>query len=385
MMEISNINFSEKTIEKVEVSGDNIKEILCKFLDNTFRLTIVKNENKEVVTNEVVMEDVVMVEVVKEEIVVEDEGEVEVEPASKKIMIEEVKHIIYENIPKKNTRDTYFRTIKQVYNNFQADDVYELLKIETEIVKFIEEKYEKHSTIKNKLCGMYKVYNLLNIESLLLKNKIDQYMVSLSIQEDKEKENSTDKKILEEAEQIVTYFKNEMDMMEDEIKNDAEILSTWNKTAQLYAVLRIYLTYDMLRPSEIIDIKITDTAEGNDKVNYINVVTKKIVINNHKNDRKGTKTIDITDNELNDILCRGEDKYLITNYSGEIYTSSSSFSKMLKIRFNDYNPYDLRKVISSLAIHEGDTEKINMLEHNQGHSLNTILKNYNTYNKVEDK
>jgi len=382
-MEISNINFSEKTIEKVEVSGDNIKEILCEFLDNTFRLTIVKNENKEVVTNEVVMEDVVMVEVVKEEIVVEDEGEVEVEPASKKIMIEEVKHIIYENIPKKNTRDTYFRTIKQVYNNFQADDVYELLKIETEIVKFIEEKYEKHSTIKNKLCGMYKVYNLLNIESLLLKDKIDQYMVSLSIQEDKEKENSTDKKILEEAEQIVTYFKNEMDMMEDEIKNDAEILSTWNKTAQLYAVLRIYLTYDMLRPSEIIDIKITDTDEGNDKVNYINVVTKKIVINNHKNDRKGTKTIDITDNELNDILCRGEDKYLITNYSGEIYTSSSSFSKMLKIRFNDYNPYDLRKVISSLAIHEGDTEKINMLEHNQGHSLNTILKNYNTYNKVD--
>ena len=383
MMEISNINFSEKTIEKVEVSGDNIKEILCEFLDNTFRLTIVKNENKEVVTNEVVMEDVVMVEVVKEEIVVEDEGEVEVEPASKKIMIEEVKHIIYENIPKKNTRDTYFRTIKQVYNNFQADDVYELLKIETEIVKFIEEKYEKHSTIKNKLCGMYKVYNLLNIESLLLKDKIDQYMVSLSIQEDKEKENSTDKKILEEAEQIVTYFKNEMDMMEDEIKNDAEILSTWNKTAQLYAVLRIYLTYDMLRPSEIIDIKITDTDEGNDKVNYINVVTKKIVINNHKNDRNGTKTIDITDNELNDILCRGEDKYLITNYSGEIYTSSSSFSKMLKIRFNDYNPYDLRKVISSLAIHEGDTEKINMLEHNQGHSLNTILKNYNTYNKVD--
>jgi len=383
MMEISNINFSEKTIEKVQVSGDNIKEILCEFLDNTFRLTIVKNENKEVVTNEVVMEDVVMVEVVKEEIVVEDEGEVEVEPASKKIMIEEVKHIIYENIPKKNTRDTYFRTIKQVYNNFQADDVYELLKIETEIVKFIEEKYEKHSTIKNKLCGMYKVYNLLNIESLLLKDKIDQYMVSLSIQEDKEKENSTDKKILEEAEQIVTYFKNEMDMMEDEIKNDAEILSTWNKTAQLYAVLRIYLTYDMLRPSEIIDIKITDTDEGNDKVNYINVVTKKIVINNHKNDRKGTKTIDITDNELNDILCRGEDKYLITNYSGEIYTSSSSFSKMLKIRFNDYNPYDLRKVISSLAIHEGDTEKINMLEHNQGHSLNTILKNYNTYNKVD--
>jgi len=36
-----------------------------------------------------------------------------------------------------------------------------------------------------------------------------------------------------------------------------------------------------------------------------------------------------------------------------------------------------------LAIHEGDPEKIQTLERNQGHCLNTILKNYNTYNKVE--
>ena len=69
----------------------------------------------------------------------------------------------------------------------------------------------------------------------------------------------------------------------------------------------------------------TNWDEGNEKVNYINVVTKKIVINNHKYDRKGTKIINIIDNELNDILCRGKDKYLITNHSGKIYTSSSSF------------------------------------------------------------
>ena len=61
----------------------------------------------------------------------------------------------------------------------------------------------------------------------------------------------------------------------------------------------------MLRPSEIIDMKITDTDEGNDKINYINVVSKKIVINNHKNDRNGQKVIDITDNNLNCILWKG--------------------------------------------------------------------------------
>ena len=130
-------------------------------------------------------------------------------------------------------------------------------------------------------------------------------------------------------------------------------------------------------------MQITDTDEGNDKVNYINVMTKKIVIINHKNDKKGSKVIDITDDKLNDILSKGLNQYLVTTQNGELYASSSSFSKMSKSRFNDYNPYDLRKCISSLAISEGDPEKIKMLEYNQGHTLNTILKNYNTYNKVD--
>jgi len=151
----------------------------------------------------------------------------------------------------------------------------------------------------------------------------------------------------------------------------------------------IYLTYGVLRPSEIIDMKITGTDEGNDKVNYINVATKKIVINNHKNDKKGKEIIDITDDKLNEELFGGFqfheclNNHLVTNQNSELYSSSSSFSKMFKSKFNDYNPYDLRKCISSLAIHEGDPEIIKMLEHNQGHTLNTILKSFNTYNKVD--
>jgi len=160
-------------------------------------------------------------------------------------------------------------------------------------------------------------------------------------------------------------------------------LDTWDKNAELYVILKIYLAYGMLRPSEIIDMQITDTDEGNNNANYINVQTKKIVINNHKNDKKGRKVIDIIDDKLNDILCKGLNNHLVTTQNGDLYSSSSSFSKMFKSRFNDYNPYDLRKFISSLAIHESDPEKNKMLERNQGHTLNTILKNYNTYNKVD--
>jgi hypothetical protein len=54
---------------------------------------------------------------------------------------------------------------------------------------------------------------------------------------------------------------------------------------------------------------------------------------------------------------------------------------MFKSHFNDYTPYDLRKAISSKYIAEGDVEKIKKLEHNQSHSLQVILDNYNVYTK----
>jgi len=92
---ISGINFSEKTVENIEVSGDDIKEFKFEFYDNTFKITVMKN-NDEVV--EEVFEEQKVEEVVEHEVV---EHEVLEEPASKKLSIEEVKQIIYENIPKK--------------------------------------------------------------------------------------------------------------------------------------------------------------------------------------------------------------------------------------------------------------------------------------------
>jgi hypothetical protein len=73
---------------------------------------------------------------------------------------------------------------------------------------------------------------------------------------------------------------------------------------------------------------------------------------------------------------------LVTNQSDKLYQSSSAFTKAFKTYFNDYTPYCLRKAISSAYIAEGDIEKIKTLEHNQGHSLQVILNNYNVYTKA---
>jgi len=149
MTKISGINFLQKTVKNIEVCGI-IKGIKCEFMDNIFRLSIIK-DNDEVVEEfeEETIEEEVIEEPVVEEPVVE-------EPVNKKLTIADVKDIIYENIPKKNTRETYFRTIKQVYDKFNEDDVHELLKKENEVINYIETKHDKLTTIKNKLCGMLK-------------------------------------------------------------------------------------------------------------------------------------------------------------------------------------------------------------------------------------
>ena len=53
----------------------------------------------------------------------------------------------------------------------------------------------------------------------------------------------------------------------------------WTQQNQLYCILKIYLTYGVLRPSELLHCSIT---EKDCECNHINVSTKQIVIHHHK-------------------------------------------------------------------------------------------------------
>jgi hypothetical protein len=253
-----------------------------------------------------------------------------------------------------------------VFEYFKVQTIHELL--EQDIIHYLEEKYESISTIKSKLCAIYKVYKLLNLTSELFKNRIDYYAKKQTIHQDKHKESN--KKTVADGDAIIDYFEKKMTELEFQEDN-------WTQQNQLYCILKIYLTYGVLRPSEILDCSITEKdCEGN----HINVKTKQIVIHHHKNDRKGTKVIDI-DDDLVECLRKGLGKYLVLNQIGALYQSSSAFTKMFKSCFNDYTPYDLRKAVSSKCIAEGNVNEIKKLEHNQSHSLQVILDNYNIYTK----
>ena len=133
--------------------------------------------------------------------------------------------------------------------------------------------------------------------------------------------------------------------------------SKWDTHKQLYCVLKIYLLCGVLRPRELIYVKIMQTYERNDDINYYNIWTNELIINKHKNDRQGPKVIVIKDEQLRRTLRQGLNGYLISNSKNKLYNDSSAFTKLFSKTFNNYTPYDLRKCISSKAIHEGDTEK----------------------------
>ena len=93
---MSTVNFSEKTVENIEVSCDDMKEIKFEFLDNTLRLSIVKENDKEVI------EDIIKEEMEDDEVVNEDVSEEVIEEkVIEKLTIDDLKKIIYETIPKK--------------------------------------------------------------------------------------------------------------------------------------------------------------------------------------------------------------------------------------------------------------------------------------------
>jgi len=432
MIKIQNINFQNKTIENVEANGETITNIEMKLLKTKFSITIIKEgqiikkeikkkKNEEVIKElyiqdedekieiqpEPIQEELIEPEPIQEEIIetpdtieeviiepqpIQEEiiEPIEIQPEPIEIQPEiietitlaQMKELLRKNIPKENTFSTYLRTIKDVYNHFKISNVKELLITkEQDIIEYIETQYDKNSTIKNKICSIYKAYDLLNIKSDLFKTTIQNYRAKLTIQIDEEKDSK--KQTIDEGDKIIEDFNNNLNDLKETLLNNhtsQEPIKNWTQDTQLYALLKIYLTYGVLRPSEITDCKITDTDDNNEKINYINIKTKKIVINNHKNNKKGSKIIDITDKQLLKVLRLGLNNYLITDTDGNVYKSTSAFSKFFHTKFN-YNPYDLRKAITSKCISEADIDKIKQLEHNQGHSLETILNHYNTYNK----
>ena len=79
---------------------------------------------------------------------------------------------------------------------------------EQDIIHFIENQFTNDSTIKCKLCSVYKSYKILNIHGELLKSKIDFYATKQTIKQDENKESN--KKTIEEGVFIFELFNDKL-------------------------------------------------------------------------------------------------------------------------------------------------------------------------------
>ena len=250
----------ELVMEKIEIENDEEVEPVM--------------EEVEPVMEQVHEEIAEVVEPVHEEI-----AEV-VEPVPKEpVTLGKLKDLLKEHIPKPNTLDSYVRTIKQVHEHFEIDDMRVLLSTkEQDIINYIESNNTNNSTIKSKLCSVYKEYKILEIEGNLIKQRIDFYARKQTLKQEETKEEN--KKSVEEGDKIIEHFKNHLDdlgkiIQNETIENENTMINNWSAEVHLFCVLKVYLTIGVLRPSKLINCLITDN-DCDENTNYINVNKNKL-------------------------------------------------------------------------------------------------------------
>lgn len=354
MIKITNLDFKNLTVGSVEVDCDQIKNVEYNMTHDTFTVTChYYSEGVEQVIEEQVVEN----QVIEEEEVEEDQI------IETTCTLKDIKEQLYNNL-KQNTADTYYRLIEQLNTHFKWGEYLNLSS--KDICDYIESNWNSNSTIKTKLCAIKKIYEIIQLDTTLFEQRIKHYLTLTKIDVDKKEYKTT----IQDGEDLLEYFQQQLILLEKE------------KNYQYFCLLKIYLTLGVLRRNELLYMKVLDT-DTDEKINYINVTTKQIIIRNHKTETsQPQRVIDIEDESLLNALGQLVHQYLIVDKKGELYKTPSTFSKNFKNKFG-YTTTDLRKAKVSQAIQEGDPEKIETLSQIQGHSIDTQLKFYNKYSMIE--
>jgi hypothetical protein len=143
-----------KVSKKKSKKKDNIIDLLIEDTMENIKEEVEENIKEEKIED--IKEDII--EDIKEDII-EDIKEDIKEEIIESLTLAKMKDVLKAHIRKKNTLDFYCRTMEQVYGYFKVEDIHELLSTkEQDMIHYIEKKYESISTIKSKLCAVYKVY-----------------------------------------------------------------------------------------------------------------------------------------------------------------------------------------------------------------------------------
>jgi len=211
MLIIKEIDFTQRKVIGLETDGELIEVSLTETkLKLVFsKENIVVEKEIEKVKDEDKLFDVIAEEDVKEEVKEVSKKQKQTTNFIKNNTIQEkpLKGVLEASRTLDTTFQEVYSCIDDVYNNFNIDNMYELLTTkEDEIISYIEKKHNNNNftfqndsfTIQRDLVYIGRCYKLLKIDCELLRNKIGEYNIVLE-------EEETNK--VETIKQIETYIK----------------------------------------------------------------------------------------------------------------------------------------------------------------------------------
>ena len=144
---------------------------------------------------------------------------------------------------------------------------------------------------------------------------------------------------------------------------------------QMYSIAYFILNYGAMGTAEMITIQVVDKPI---ETNHINVKTGEMVVVEHKTVKSMGKKVIQLDKPFLDIIKPALGNYWVLGKNRRPYTSSKGLEVLIEATFG-VGLYPLRKAKVSIALHNKNPDDIRRLETVHGHTLSTMISNYNSY------
>lgn len=283
-----------------------------------------------------------------------------------------------------STKKQHVRYITMIMEAFPHIDSLDGLNNEyANILKYGRDKYAKDSTYRNfisTLSKMFRMYELPNHDKVVKALKDANTKLTFE-QDDKERIPPGEaERLLQKLCEVYNCCGEHVDDSEEYTEYDCH-----------YLLCQLFFEYGAQRPGELLNMRIVNEnimdmmGERMNEVNYINIDTMNMVVNNHKNASKyGMRVVDVSKLDK-DVLRKGLTHTFIVNKNGRKYEQQSRFTEDFFSRYGA-NYMTVRKLVVSMKVAKmkktGDTEPLETLSYIHGHSLD-MMRNY--YNKFDLK
>lgn len=293
------------------------------------------------------------------------------------------------------TTKTYNKVINKLMKDMNIKNNYYFISNFDDVIKYIKEKYQN---IGSQITIISSIMYILNNDDTINKKIINEYIQKyrellnenrLIIQNNKKdnKKNDKEKENWISLTELHFIFRQNYNKFKNILLNKVDYILNEELFNQIQNTVLLSL-YIMMEPRRSEYIKLKFKNFDVDKDNYIDIINKKMGLNQYKTDKSynkfeidlNKKLYEILDNFIKFRIHNNLDKsdYLFTTFNNKIIDNSQLAKRLNKIIGKNVSVSMIRKIYLSDTYLKNfdDIKKINETSKNMGNSINTILNNY---------